>query len=78
MGSQHPSGYYDEQSLRAIEGVLGEVWETLAGTIADQHARDGLRTAVITRLLDLVEQGINDPEELRLATLTHFNGRASP
>jgi hypothetical protein len=38
---------------------------------------NALRTAIVQRLLDLVEQGITDPNELRNATLSHFDAGAS-
>ena len=78
MGSLHHPVFYDEKSVAVVEGVLRDGWESLAGTTADQRAGGELRTAVVNRLLDLLEQGITDPDELRVATLTHFNVQSGP
>jgi hypothetical protein len=74
MGSQHPSGYYDEQSLRAIEVTLREVCEELAKRhLIDGCDNDSLRIAIVQRLLKLVEEGITNPIELRTTVLGYFD-----
>jgi hypothetical protein len=78
MGAKHSHGYYDEQSLRAIEDTLREVCEELAERMPSLSCdNNALRTAIVQQLLDLVEQGITDPNELRTATLSHFDAGAS-
>ena len=78
MGSQHPPGYYDEQSLRAIEGTLREVCQELAQRHPIEGCEDdALRIAIVQRLLKLVEEGITDPSELRTTVLGYFDGQAS-
>ena len=73
MGSQYPPGFYDDNTLRVIEGAFREVWHSLAASNPNQDTdRQGLKVAVIDRLLGLVEQGITDPEDLRALTLSHF------
>ena len=74
MGSRYPPGFYDENALKAIEGAFREIWDNLAASNPSQGAdREGLKVAVIDRLLGLVEQGITDPEDLRMLTLSHFS-----
>jgi hypothetical protein len=62
MASSYPSGFYDEDALKVIEGVFRDVWDTLATSNASLDInRDGLKVAVIDQLLGLVGQGITDP-----------------
>jgi hypothetical protein len=76
MGSKYPPGFYDEDKLKAVEGAFRDVWDSLATSNPSQNTdRDGLRVAVIHRLLDLVEQGVTDPDELRFLTLSHFTAQ---
>jgi hypothetical protein len=77
MGSQHPPGYYDEQSLRAIEVTLHEVCAELAKRhLTNGCESDGLRIAIVQRLLKLVEEGITDAIELRTTVLGYFDGQS--
>ena len=77
MRSQHPPGYYDEQSLRAIEGTFRVVCEELAKRpLSDGCDNDSLRIAIVQRLLKLVEAGVTDPIELRTAVLSYFDGQS--
>ena len=72
MGSRYPPAYYSEKTLNAVEDAFREVLDTLA---SDPHwiaNNAGLRVAVIHRLLELVEDGFTDLEELRTLTLSHF------
>ena len=71
MGSKYPPAYYSEKTLKAVEDAFQEVLDTLAN---DPHwiaNNAGLRVAVIHRLLELVEEGLTDPEDLRTLTLSH-------
>jgi hypothetical protein len=73
MGSRYPPAYYSEKTLKALEDAFLEVLATLAANDPHWIANNaGLRVAVIHRLLELVEDGFTDPEELRTLTLSHF------
>ena len=79
MGSEPSQGYYDEQSLRAIEGVFHEICEELAKSRPIYGCdNDTLRGAVVQRLLKLVERGITDSVELKTATLSYFDANHTP
>jgi hypothetical protein len=71
MASQFPPGFYDEAKLSVLEQAFGDVWRTLAMNDAIQAGKrdDDLRAAVVRRLMDLVGEGITDPQELRRRTL---------
>jgi hypothetical protein len=74
MASRYPSGFYDEETLKTVEGTFREVCDTLAGTkLALGCDNDGLRAAIVQQLLKFVEQGVTDPNELRTLTLSHFS-----
>lgn len=76
MGSRYPPGFYDEDVLKAIEGAFRDIWDNLTTSNPSQNTdREGLRVAVIHRLLGLVEEGITDPEDLRVLTLRHFTAQ---
>ena len=78
MGSRHPPGFYDEDTLKVIEGAFRDVWDRLATSNPRQDTDvDGLRVAVIDQLLGLVGQGITDPLDLREVVLRHFTHRSS-
>jgi hypothetical protein len=73
MGSRYPPAYYSEKTLKGLEDAFLEVLATLAAN--DPHRitdNAGIRVAVIHRLLELVEGGVTDPEELRTLALRHF------
>jgi hypothetical protein len=72
MGSTYPPGFYDEETLKAVEGAFHDIWDKLATSHRDL---DGLRVAVIDQLLGLVGQGITDPDSLRTLTLSHFTAQ---
>ncbi len=73
MGSRYPPGFYDDDTLNAIEGTFRDVCETLARTEPSFGCdNDGLRLAVVQQLLKLVEQGVTNSEDLRTLTLSHF------
>ena len=75
MGSHYPPGFYDEHSLRAIEGTFREVCEELSKKHPLYEGEfDSLRSAIVQRMLKLVERGISDSNELRTATLSYFDG----
>jgi hypothetical protein len=73
MGSRHPPGFYDTDALNAVESAFREVWKVLAmsARLHDMD-NDGLRIAVIQRLLGLVGNGITTQDELRTRTLSDF------
>jgi hypothetical protein len=73
MASKDPPAFYSEKTLTAVEDVFREVWDTL--TANEPHAANnaGLRVAVIHRLLEFIDEGVRDPDELRTLTLSHFS-----
>jgi hypothetical protein len=74
MASRHPPGFYDDETLKTLEGTFREVCDTLAGTkLALGCDNDGLRVAIVQQLLKFVEQGVTDPKELRALALSHFS-----
>ena len=78
MGSRYPPGFYDDETLKAIEGTFHEVCEALSRTEPSFGCdNDGLRVAVVQQLLKLVEQGVTSPEELRTLTVGHFTAQPS-
>jgi hypothetical protein len=74
MHERYPRNYHDERSLKIIEGVFRTVWPRLGKIGPDQPDYEAFRTAVINRILNLVGQGVTDPEELRTGTMSHFRG----
>jgi hypothetical protein len=73
MVSKYPPALYSERTLRAVESAFKEVWATLSANDPQRVAENTeLRVAVINRLLDLLEKGVRDPDELRTRTLSHF------
>jgi hypothetical protein len=78
MGSQYPPGSYDQDTLKAIEGVFRDVWDHLPTSNPSHDTdREGLKVAIIDQLLGLVEQGITDPLAMREVVLRVFMHRCS-
>jgi hypothetical protein len=75
MGSKYPPGFYDEEILKAVEGAFRDIWDNLTSDPSQNTDRDGLRVAVVHWLLDLIEQGVSDPNDLRVLTLSHFTSQ---
>jgi hypothetical protein len=72
MGSRYPRRHLDERGLKLVEGVFGNVWPRLGKITPDQPDFEAFRTAVISRILNLVGQGVTNPDELRTDTMSHF------
>jgi hypothetical protein len=71
MASQYPPDFYDEAKLSVLEQAFRDVWRTLSMNDAIRAGKkdDDLRMAIVRRLMDLVAEGITDPQELRKRTL---------
>jgi hypothetical protein len=73
MGSKYPPAFYSERTLNEVEDAFRDVWATLSANDPQRVVNNGgLRLAVINRLLELIDKGIRDPDELRTLTLSHF------
>jgi hypothetical protein len=70
MGAQYPLGYYDEESLSAVEGAFRDVWNALA--MENSASSEGLRIAIIQTLLKLVGEGTTRPDQLRAIVLMEY------
>jgi hypothetical protein len=79
MGSRYPHGFYDDQRLAVLETAFRDVWKTLAmkSPLRNPEPDEGLRTAIVQRLLGLVEAGITQPEELRARALVEFGSKVT-
>jgi hypothetical protein len=71
MASRYPPGYYDEAKLSVLEQAFRDVWITLSMNDAIRAGKkdDDLRAVIVRRLMDLVAEGVTDPQELRRRTL---------
>ena len=71
MASRYPPGFYDEAKLLVLEQAFRDVWRTLSMNDAIRAGKkdDDLRAAIVRRLMDLVAEGIIEPQELRKRTL---------
>lgn len=78
MGSKHPPGYYDEESLKTVEEAFRDIWNIFLTRNPSPTDRDLLRVAAVDRLLGLVGEGITDPDTLRALTLSHFSNQPPP
>jgi hypothetical protein len=74
MGSKYPRRHLDERGLKLVEGVYRNVWPRLGKISFDQPDYEAFRMEVINRILNLVRQGVTDPDELRTDTMSHFGG----
>jgi hypothetical protein len=72
MGLRYPRRHLDERGLKLVEGVFGNVWPRLGKISPDQPDYEAFRMAVINQILNLVGQGVTDPDELRTGTMSHF------
>ena len=75
MGSQYPPKSYDETTLLALEEALRDVWDVVKARdlFRDWDKDSELKQAVAAKLMDLVDIGISDPQELRSRTLEIFD-----
>jgi hypothetical protein len=71
MGSKHPPGFYHEETLSAMKGAFRQVWETvvLSDPFRDTDKDELLRQLIIQNLMELTDDGITAPDELRSQTL---------
>jgi hypothetical protein len=70
MGSKYPSRFYDDATLRLLEEAFREVWTTVRGVGDENDEMLGQKIAQI--LMHLVDQGIVNPNELRVRTLRNL------
>ena len=76
MGSMYPSRSRDEETVKTVEGAFREIWaELILSNPTRPPDRDKLRVAVIHELLELIEEGVTDPTELKLQTLSRFTAQ---
>jgi hypothetical protein len=74
MGSRYPPG--NKETIKAVEGAFRDIWNELVINNPNQNTDpEGLRVAVIHVLLDLIDEGVTDPNDLRVATLSHFSAQ---
>jgi hypothetical protein len=73
MSLQYPLGYYEEESLAAVEGAFRDVWNALA--MESSASSEGLRIAIIQTLLKLVGEGTTRPDQLRAIVLMEYGPR---
>jgi hypothetical protein len=71
VGSRYPPG--NEDTIKAVEAAFRDVWDTLVTNQPSPNADpEGLRVAVIHVLLDLIEEGVTDPNDLRVLRCAIF------
>jgi hypothetical protein len=74
VGSRYPPG--NEDTIKAVEGAFRDIWDTLVASQPDRNTDpESLRVAVTHVLLDFIEEGVADPNELRVLTLRHFSAQ---
>jgi hypothetical protein len=70
MGGKYPSRFYDDATLRLLEEAFREVWTTVRDVGGENDEMLGQKIAQI--LMHLVDQGIANPDELRVRTLRNL------
>jgi hypothetical protein len=66
MASLNPPGYYDDETLFALEKALRDVWQVLKARAPypKWDADPELKKALAERLMALADSGVRDPHEL--------------
>jgi hypothetical protein len=75
VGSLNHHRRYSDATLFALEQAMRDVWEVLKAHAPHSYwdKDPGLQNALAEMLLDLVDSGVTDPQELRSRTLENFN-----
>jgi hypothetical protein len=73
MGSLNRHRSYSD--MFALEQAMRDVWEVLKAhaPCSDWDKDPGLQNTLAEMMLDLVDSGVTDPQELRSRTLENFN-----
>jgi hypothetical protein len=75
MSSLNRRRIYSDTTLFALEQAMRDVWVVLKAhaPCSDWDKDPGLQNALAGMLLDLVDSGVTDPQELRSKALENFN-----
>jgi hypothetical protein len=75
LGSLNSRRIYSYTTLFALEQAMRDVWEVLKAhaPCSDWDKDPGLQNTLAEMMLDLVNSGVTDPQELRSRILENFD-----
>ena len=71
MALRYPPGFYDEETVSALAQAFREVWKTAMTNdpFRDSGKHEKLRQTIVQTMLDLINEGVLNADELRDRTL---------